>query len=56
MNTDLESLNLSQDVFTRMRLAYENGRGIRISAAELQNLSLTILGEIWCQPDPRDED
>jgi len=46
-------LNETQNVLNRMKKAYEKGYGIRISAEELKELSLTFIGEIWNEPDPR---
>lgn len=46
--------NKVQDLLNRMKQAHHKGRGIRISAEELAELSATFLGELWDQPDPRD--
>ena len=42
-----------QNVLNMMRAAFEDGRGIRVSAYELQCLSVTLLGQMWDEDDPR---
>jgi len=42
-----------QDVLNRMKQAHERGKGMRISVSELAEMSCSIFGEIWSQPDPR---
>lgn len=46
-------LPLVQNVLNRMKRAHESGRGVRISAVELSEMSCSIFGEIWEQDDPR---
>lgn len=41
------------DVLNRMRLAHTAGRGIHISADELRSLSVTLIGQMWEEDDPR---
>ena len=43
----------TQNVLNRMKKAFKEGRGIRISCDELKEMSLTFFGELWSQPDPR---
>ena len=38
---------LQGNVLKRMSKAHEEGRGVRISAEEIQALSVTIMGEWW---------
>jgi hypothetical protein len=47
------ALGPAHDVLNRMRTAHKKGRGIRVTAAELNALSLTSMGELWEAPDPR---
>jgi hypothetical protein len=42
------------DALNRMKAACDKGTGVRLSALELKCLSLTLIGELWNQPDPRD--
>ena len=44
---------LVQNVINRMKKASASGKGVRISAAELAEMKLTIFSEIWEQVDPR---
>lgn len=41
------------DVLSRMRLAHTAGRGVNISADELRSLSVTLIGQMWEEDDPR---
>lgn len=42
-----------QNVLNRMKKSYDAGRGVRISADELQSLSVTMIGQMW--EDPEDQ-
>jgi hypothetical protein len=53
---DDEYYDLCQDALNRMRKASENGTGVRLSADEIQAFRVTILGEMWNTPDPRERD
>lgn len=46
----------AQDALNRLRKAEQAGKGCRLSADEVFALSLTAIGEIWAQPDPRKQE
>lgn len=33
----------------RMRKAYESRKGVRLSYEDLASMSITTIGELWCQ-------
>lgn len=43
----------THNVLNRMREAFASGHGVRISADELRALSVTFIGQIWEESDPR---
>ncbi|MBP2301523.1 hypothetical protein [Azospirillum picis] len=47
--------DLAQDALNRLRRADARGTGCHLTAEMVQALSVTNIGEIWNQPDPRDE-
>lgn len=47
---------VAHDVLSRMRSNHEAGGGINLTAAELEALSLTKVGDLWMQDDPRSQD
>ena len=51
---DFDALNVSQDVLNKMARAHKRGTGCRLTADEIHALSVTIIGQWWGQPDPRD--
>lgn len=50
-----KELGRAHDVLNRMKKAHDKGRGIRISAEELHWLSVTSIGSMWEDEDPRKE-
>lgn len=42
-----------QNALNRMRASFNAGRGVRLSYTELEAMSLSFLGELWDQEDPR---
>lgn len=53
---DIDFLNPSQDALNRMRRAHERGTGCHLTREMIRSLSVTLVGEMWGQPDPRDDD
>ena len=45
----------AQDALNRMRRAFHRGTGCRLDAAMIRCLSLTSIGEMWEEPDPRED-
>lgn len=45
----------AQDALTKMARAHKRGTGCHITADEIRSLSITRIGEMWAQPDPRKE-
>lgn len=43
----------AEDALNRMKRAYSRGSGCYLTMEMVRSLNLTILGEIWNQPDPR---
>jgi hypothetical protein len=50
---DNNDFDLCQDALNRMRKAAEKGTGVRLSADDIQAFRVTIIGEMWNAPDPR---
>jgi hypothetical protein len=46
-------LNKAQDALNRMRRANERGTGCYLTPVMVEELSLTVFGEIWQDVDPR---
>ena len=44
----------TQDALNRMKRASERGTGCHLTAEMIQNMKVTIIGDLWSQPDPRD--
>lgn len=53
---DSPELDGAQDALNRMARASKRGTGCRISADEIRSLSLTSIGQMWHQDDPRTTD
>lgn len=47
------SLDAAQDALNRMARAANRGTGCYLTFEMIQSLSLTIIGEMWSQDDPR---
>lgn len=45
--------DVAQDALNRMRRAHNRGTGCHLTAEMIANLSITVIGEIWSQEDPR---
>ena len=43
----------AQDALNKMARANKRGTGCKLSADEIMSLSLTTIGELWSQDDPR---
>jgi hypothetical protein len=43
-----------QDVLNKMARAHKRGTGCRLTADDIHALSVTMIGQWWSQPDPRD--
>ncbi len=48
-----QALRCSHDALNRMRRAAERGTGCHLTAEMIQSLSLTIVGSMWAEGDPR---
>ncbi|WP_346798078.1 hypothetical protein R5M92_04175 [Halomonas sp. Bachu 37] len=46
----------AHDVLSRLCRNYESGKGICLNAYELHALSVTQVGDLWAQEDPRDDE
>lgn len=44
----------AQDALNKMRRAHQRGTGCRLTAAEIESLSLSIIGQMWDDIDPRE--
>lgn len=55
MDEHTETFVPTHDALNRMRRAYERGTGCHLTAEMIQNLSVSIVGQIWNETDPRDE-
>lgn len=51
--TDANIIPRAHDALNKMRRARERGAGCRLTADEIFELSLTAIGELWNQDDPR---
>lgn len=51
--TDANVIPRAHDALNKMRRASERGTGCRLTADEIFELSLTTIGELWKQDDPR---
>lgn len=45
----------AQDALNRMKRAHDRGTGCHLTAAMLDSLAVTMIGEMWEQPDPRED-
>lgn len=54
--SDVETNHLAQDALNRMKRAHDRRTGCHLSADMIEALSVTFLGQIWSEPDPRDEE
>ena len=50
---DSKTFDAAQDALNRMRRASIRGTGCYLTAAMIESLSRTMIGETWCEPDPR---
>lgn len=48
-----EELNDAQQALNKLRRAHSRGTGTRLTREEVRSLSLTLIGEMWEQDDPR---
>jgi hypothetical protein len=46
-------LDGAQDALTKMQRAYKRGTGCHLTADQIRSLSLTSIGELWDDQDPR---
>lgn len=51
-----DHLDGAQDALNRMRRAADRGTGCHLTAAMIESLGLTSIGEMWEQADPRTEE
>lgn len=49
-----EAFDGAQDGLNRMRRAHERGTGCHLTAEMIASLAVTIIGQAWNEPDPRD--
>lgn len=56
MKYDEGSLDGAQQALTRMRKAYDKGKGCFLTAAMIQSLNLTVFAETWAEADPTEAD
>lgn len=50
---DSKELDGAHDALNKMRRAHKRGTGCHLSADEIRSLSLTSIGELWADDDPR---
>ena len=50
---DVSTFDPAQDALNRMRRAALRGTGCHLTAAMIESLSRTMLGETWAERDPR---
>lgn len=57
MSDDVHKRELSaaHDALDRMRKASVRGTGCRLTAEMIESLSRTSIGQMWGEPDPRNE-
>ena len=48
-----DAISAAHDALDRMRLAAERGTGCRLTATMIQALSVTSIGQLWNDADPR---
>jgi len=48
-------LDLAHDALNRMKRAHERGTGCHLTWEMVAALSVSIIGQMWCEPDPRDD-
>lgn len=53
---DTEAFDGAQDALTRMNRAFKRGTGCHLTADQIKSLSLTHIGSMWAQDDPRNTD
>lgn len=51
--TDADTIPHAHDALNKMRRACNRGTGCKLTADEVFELSLTAIGELWNQDDPR---
>ena len=50
---DSSHLDGAQDALTKMQRAFTRGTGCHLTADQIRSLSLTSIGELWEDEDPR---
>lgn len=53
MAIDMSWVDGAQDALTKMQRAHKRGTGCHLTAEQIQSLSLTIIGQMWSEDDPR---
>lgn len=51
--TSNDVLDGAHDALNKMQRAHRRGTGTHLTREEVQSLALTIIGDLWGQPDPR---
>jgi hypothetical protein len=46
----------AHDALNRMKRAYDRGTGCHLTAEMISALSVTVVGSLWNDPDPRMQD
>ncbi|UTC28111.1 hypothetical protein GURKE_00800 [Brevundimonas phage vB_BpoS-Gurke] len=56
MDEDYEiAFDGAHDALNRMRRAHERGTGCHLTADMIRSLSVTLIGQMWSDDDPRQE-
>ena len=48
-----DGLGPAHDALNKMRRAHQRGTGCRLTAEQIHSLSVTRIGELWADKDPR---
>ena len=54
LNAGLDAaLPRAHDALNKLHRAHQRGTGVRLTAGDIAALSVTSIGELWAEPDPR---
>tara|TARA_Y100001960_G_C14101250_1_gene553017 strand:+ start:130 stop:309 length:180 start_codon:yes stop_codon:yes gene_type:complete len=56
MKEDQSHFDDAQNALNKMKRAYQKGTGTRLTKEEIDSLAVSVIGQIWNEPDPRNED
>lgn len=53
LSAGLDAMSRAHDVLNRLHRAQQRSTGVRLSSDDVRVLGLTVVGQLWAEPDPR---